>query len=375
LFQNRYRTLASLMFVSLFAAHAARAQAIDDHLSLPGVTLPDSGLPPVTLASLDISAITLPPVTAPDVAFVPPALHTSLPDDPSAALQSSSPENEQNTQSGQSTSSQSPSSQTPSGQPSSAGDPSASVPNTKQTEEEKAEQQLKQQEHQRVLGVMATFNTTRNHDALPLTPSQKFQLFFKSQTDPWPFGLAAVIAGLNQAQNSPPEYGQGMQGYAKRFGATYTDSFIGNFFGNAVLTSLWREDPRYFQKGTGSFASRFLWAATATVWCKRDNGTWGPNYANVAGNLIGAAIANVYYPQSERTVHDTIYRGLSVTAQGIIGAEVIEFWPDMVRHYRRKQAEKAAKRAAQQDAQDAQAAKPASKTPPAQPQQTNPPNQ
>ena len=126
-----------------------------------------------------------------------------------------------------------------------------------------------------------------------------------------------------------------MQGYGKRLGASYTDSFIGNFWGNAVLTSWWHEDPRYFQKGTGTYTHRFLWAATATVWCRRDNGSWGPNYANVAGNLIGAAIANVYYPASYRTVGDTITRGLSVTAQGIIGAEVIEFWPDIVRHYGR----------------------------------------
>ena len=213
-----------------------------------------------------------------------------------------------------------------------------------------SEDQLKLEEHQRVFGVMAAFNTTRNRDALPLTPSQKFQLFFKSQTDPWPFGLAIVVAGFDQASDSPPEYGQGMEGYAKRFGATYSDAFIGNFWGNAVLPSLWHEDPRYFQKGTGSFTSRFLWAATATVWCRRDNGSWGPNYSNVVGNLIGAAIANVYYPESERTAADTITRGLTVTAEGIVGAEVIEFWPDMVRHYRRKQAEKAAKKEAQENA-------------------------
>jgi len=203
---------------------------------------------------------------------------------------------------------------------------------------------------------MAAFNTTSNREALPLTPRQKFQLFFKSQTDPWPFGLAAVIAGFNQAENTPKEYGQGMQGYGKRLGASYTDSFIGNFWGNAVLTSWWHEDPRYFQKGTGSYTHRFLWAATGTVWCRRDNGTWGPNYANVAGNLIGAAIANVYYPASYRTVGDTLTRGLSVTAQGIIGSEVIEFWPDIVRHYEKNRAAKLDRQAAQQDAQAAQKA-------------------
>ena len=215
------------------------------------------------------------------------------------------------------------------------------------SQREKAQEQLEQQEHQRVMGVMATFNTTRNKDALPLSPGQKFQLFFKSSTDPWPFLLAGVVAGIGQSDDSYIEWGQGMQGYAKRFGAAYSDAFIGNFFGNAVLPVVLKEDPRYFQKGTGSGMSRFLWAASSTVWCKRDKGTWGPNYANVGGNLIGAAIARVYYPASERTVSDTINDGLTVSLEGIVGAEVIEFWPDMVRHYKRKHEEKMAKKAAQ----------------------------
>ena len=194
-----------------------------------------------------------------------------------------------------------------------------------------------------MMAVMATFNTTANQDAVPLSAGQKYQLFFKSATDPWPFLLAAVLAGINQADNSFPEYGQGVQGYGKRLGASYTDYFVGNFFGNAVLASALREDPRYFQKGKGSKIGRALWAASGTVWCKRDNGTWGPNYANVMGNMVGAAISNVYYPEPDRTVGGTLERGVSVTAQAIIGSEVIEFWPDIVRRHNRKVAEKLAR--------------------------------
>jgi hypothetical protein len=315
LLQNRCLALASLMFISLSAAHAAPLQVTEAGLD-PAPILNIPAPPAVNLASAD------------------------LPDDPSAP-----PEQSQTNQS-------QPQAAPPAQNPADPGQLSS-------------EDQLRLQEHQRVLGVMAAFNTTRNRNALPLTPGQKFQLFFKSQTDPWPFGLAAVIAGFDQATDSPAEYGQGMQGYAKRFGATYTDAFIGNFWGNAVLTTLWHEDPRYFQKGTGSYASRFLWATTATVWCRRDNGSWGPNYANVAGNLIGAAIANAYYPESERTVGDTITRGLTVTAEGIIGAEVIEFWPDIVRRYQRNHAAKLARQTARQDAQDAQAARKADHQAPA----------
>ena len=217
---------------------------------------------------------------------------------------------------------------------------------------EKAEEQLKQQEKQRVMGVMATFNTTTNRDALPLSSGQKYRLFIKSATDPWPFLLAGVVGGIGQAENSNPEWGQGMQGYAKRLGAGYSDYFIGNFFGNAVLPAWWHEDPRYFQKGTGSPTKRILWAAASTVWCRRDNGSWGPNYANVVGNFVGVSIARAYYPTSDRTVTGTIQDGITVSAEGIVGAEVIEFWPDLVRHHKRKKAEKLARLQALKDAQD-----------------------
>ena len=314
MFPSRQLALASLVIALAFAAPAAHAGAKDPRLASPEIN--PLSVPP---ASIDLPGPDSPPVPLPE----------PLPDAPSTAQQDSS-------------SQQVPPQQSKQRWPDQPTGPIS------------ADAQLKIQEQQRVFAVMPAYNTTINRDALPLSPAQKFQLFFKSQADPWPFLLAGVLAGINQANDSFPEYGQGMEGYAKRYGASYSDAFIGNLFGNAILTSWWHEDPRYFQKGTGSATSRVLWAATSTVWCRRDNGTWGPNYANLAGNMVGAAIANVYYPESERTWGDTITRGLTVSAEGIIGSEVIEFWPDMVRRYRRKKAEKLARQAAQQNSQAAQ---------------------
>ncbi len=281
----------------------------------------------------------------------------NLPDDPVLSLQQATV----------------PNNSTPAAPGDSAAQTSSAQSTTSQSTEEeerkKSQDQLKQQEHQRVLGVMATFNTTSNKDALALTAGQKYQLFFKSATDPWPFFLAAFVSGIDQAENSFSEYGQGMEGYGKRFGASYTDYFTGNLLGNAVLTSLLHEDPRFFQKGSGSFTDRSLWAAGSTVWCKRDDGTWGPNYANVVGNLMGAAVSNLYYPESDRTASGTIERGLTVTVEGIVGAEVIEFWPDIVRHYKQKQAKKLAGQAAQRSSQNiSRPPQPTPAPPPASPQ-------
>ena len=204
------------------------------------------------------------------------------------------------------------------------------------TAQEQASEDLKKEEKQRILGIMPDFNMMNNADAPPLSPKQKFHLFWKSSTDPFAFMLASIVAGIGQAEDNFPEYGQGAEGYFKRFGAAYTDAFDGNLWGNAILPTILHEDPRYFRKGTGSAGGRVLHAALSTVWSRRDNGNWGPNYANVLGNIIGGGISNAYYPESDRGVGLTFSRALVVTAEGAIGAQLVEFWPDISRKFLNK---------------------------------------
>ena len=140
---------------------------------------------------------------------------------------------------------------------------------------------------------------------------------------------AALDAGYSQWQADFPGYGLGAQGYAKRFGAAYADQFSGIFWGNAVYPSLLHEDPRYFREGEGTVRHRGLHAIASTVWTKHDNGTWGPNYANVLGNLTAGGLSNIYYPATDRGVELTLERAATVTAEGVLGAIFVEFWPDI----------------------------------------------
>ena len=87
------------------------------------------------------------------------------------------------------------------------------------TNYELAEEQIKVQETQRVLGVIPNFYVTYQPDALPLKPKQKFELAWKSGVDPVTFAASGFVAGLEQADDGFSGYGQGTQGYAKRFGA------------------------------------------------------------------------------------------------------------------------------------------------------------
>lgn len=165
---------------------------------------------------------------------------------------------------------------------------------------EVAEAEIKDEEKQRVLGVIPNFYVTYNSGAAPLNPKQKFELAWKSTIDPINFGLTGAIAGIQQAANAFSGYGQGAQGYAKRYGASYADSAIGTLIGGAILPSVLKQDPRYFYKGTGTRRSRFLYAIANAVICKGDNGRWQANYSSMLGSLAAGGISNLYYPESDR---------------------------------------------------------------------------
>ena len=201
----------------------------------------------------------------------------------------------------------------------------------KKTEEQKADEQLKQQERQRILGVIPEFNTTNLQDAARLTAKQKFSLAFKSALDPFEFVAAGADAGYSQLTGAYVGYGQGTEGYAKRFAASFADSFDGTMLGNALLPAIFHEDPRYFRMGTGSIKSRIWYATLSTVRARSDNGGWVVNYGNLLGNLAAGGIANLYYPSSDRGVGLTFERALTVSAEGALGAIGYEFWPDIQR--------------------------------------------
>lgn len=163
-----------------------------------------------------------------------------------------------------------------------------------------AQEQIQEQEKQRVLGVIPNFYVTYEADAAPLNTRQKFELAWKSTIDPVTFAVNAGVAGAQQATDAFSGYGQGAEGYAKRYGASYADTVTSTFLGSAILPSLLKQDPRYFYKGTGTVRSRFWYAISMAVICKGDNGKWQINYSGLLGSLAAGGISNLYYPDTDR---------------------------------------------------------------------------
>jgi Carboxypeptidase regulatory-like domain len=168
--------------------------------------------------------------------------------------------------------------------------------------EEIAAEQVKAEEQQRIFGFIPNFYVVYDHNAAPLTTKLKFKLAVKVIFDPVTVIGVAGFAGINQAADNP-NYGQGAKGYAERFGAGYADGFTDIMVGGAILPSLLHQDPRYFYQGTGTNKSRALHALSFPFVCRGDNGRLQPNYSTLGGDLASAAIANAYYPASNRGVN------------------------------------------------------------------------
>lgn len=193
-------------------------------------------------------------------------------------------------------------------------------------EREMALEEVREEETQRVLGVIPNFLVSYDWKPAPLSSRQKFELAWRSATDPVSILVTGAVSGVQQANNDFPGYGQGAAGYGKRFGANYADLWIGTMLGSAALPALLHQDPRYLYKGAGSVTGRALYAISATVICRGDNGHWEPNYSNVLGSLGAGAISNLYYPASDRNgVSLTIENGIIGVATGAIGNLFQEF--------------------------------------------------
>jgi len=225
----------------------------------------------------------------------------------------------------------------PSAQGSSSSQTAPQQPPATKNQHDTAEEQMKEQETQRVVGIVPAFNISYRPDAVSLSAGQKMRLAFRSATDPVAFAAAFLVAGYHEALDDDTGFGWGAEGYGKRAGAAYLDAADGTMIGNGLLPALLHQDPRYFRLGHGTAIHRVFYALATNVMCRHDNTRkWEPNYSNVAGNIISGAISNLYYPSGNSGIGQTITNGFTVTAEGGAGSLFQEFWPDISRKFLHK---------------------------------------
>jgi hypothetical protein len=131
--------------------------------------------------------------------------------------------------------------------------------------------------------------------------------------DPSLVVIAATVAGIQQAGDLAPNYGQGGGPFAQRFGAATASFAVASLYSQAVLPTLFHQDPRYFRKGSGSFGSRAWYAITRTLVTRQDSGHSNFNYSHVGGLAAMTATTNLYYPPVNRTATENAQRfGIAV---------------------------------------------------------------
>jgi len=163
------------------------------------------------------------------------------------------------------------------------------------------------------------------------TIKDKFLLFIGDSLDPVTFLTAGFNAGIDQAQNTDKQFGQGAAGYGKRFAADYTDEASGYFFGFFLYPTIFREDPRYYRLGHGGTGRRLLHAVGHIALAHSDKGDEMLNWSNWFATVSSASLSNLYHPGNRRGFAPTAETvGWSFANQA--GFLVLrEFWPEIAK--------------------------------------------
>ena len=188
------------------------------------------------------------------------------------------------------------------------------------------------QAHQpkRILWIIPNYRAVSAATHLPpLTAGQKFVLATQDSFDYSAFILAGMLAGYGQATNSYPEFHHGASGYGRYYWHSFADQGVGNYFTEAIVPTVFRQDPRYYILGNGGFFRRTGYALSRLVITKPDSGGTAFNFSELFGNALGAGVSDAYYPRPERTWGKTGAKwGTQIGVDGI--ANVLkEFWPDI----------------------------------------------
>jgi hypothetical protein len=185
----------------------------------------------------------------------------------------------------------------------------------------------------RLFWALPNFMTIENADKVPpLTVRQKFETTARGLIDPSEFVLMTVVAGLGQASNSIPEYGQGFDGYAKRYVTAYADNAVENMMSSAVLPSLLHQDPRYYQLGHGGFARRTFHAFSRLFITRSDSGKDQFNCSEVFGAGMAAAISDYgYHPAGDQSIGNVANVWGTQMGWDFFTYMIKEFWPDLRR--------------------------------------------
>jgi hypothetical protein len=189
----------------------------------------------------------------------------------------------------------------------------------------------------RLFWTMPNFMTVTGTEIPPLTAAQKLKVVGRSAFDPFEYFWYGLISGIGQAENTDRAYGQGLEGYGKRYATDFADGTIENFMVGAVLPSVLHQDPRYHEMGHGGFLRRSGYALSRLFITRSDSGHPEFNTSEVVGGGLAASFSTfTYHPENEHNIGNAAsVWGTQIGYDGIT-LMLKEFWPDIRRRLHRQ---------------------------------------
>ncbi len=170
---------------------------------------------------------------------------------------------------------------------------------------------------------------------LPLTTHEKFHHFVHHAYSPYTIVGAMYDATYAQAVGDPWEYGGGMPGWGKRFGAAMAGTETRGFLGTFLFPTLFHQDPRYFAMYHGPLLKRAFHAAGRVLIIHADDGHRTFNSSGLLTIAFTQALSTAWTPEGQRTVGVTFSR-MAGAVQGDATSYLLrEFTPDLQRLFRR----------------------------------------
>jgi hypothetical protein len=189
-----------------------------------------------------------------------------------------------------------------------------------------------QRKPDRLFGVMPNYGTVEDGTTVPaITTRASFQMAALNAFDPYVFSFVGAIAALAQVGNQEKSLGRGPRAYALRYATALADSSISSFLTTAIVPTLLKQDPRYFELRKGSMWHRAGYAASRTFITRSRSGQTQFNLSGIGGNAAAAAVSNVYYPSEDHSLTQTLTRWGMQVIWDAVSNELKEFWPDIRR--------------------------------------------
>lgn len=157
------------------------------------------------------------------------------------------------------------------------------------------------------------------------TQTTKLHNYFFDSFGPYPIVGAALAAGINQADNTPPEWKQGAEGYGKRFGSDFGIAAVTTTTRYA-LAEAFKEDTLYYRCECEGLFPRLSHAVISTFTARHgDDGHRAFSFSAVVAPYAGTMTAVYGWYPGRYDAKDALRMG-NYSLLGYVGGNIaLEF--------------------------------------------------